>query len=251
MQHHTAGRGRRRNDGAPRPPSRTFLPAPGTTTEGGDRSVLDRLAEIGDNLFRRRQDSAHRLRVEWAPDSLSIVFHLTRARWHDGQRCASDVRHSPISPGSRVRSATALVTNIDSISVRDSPPRSRTQAAHARAVLRSRLPGLHRSRAHFGKHRRRSSGRPKSRDGASDRALPPRDWEPGRGFELVADTLNYVAGRTRPHRVFASPDLNSAVARFSGDADFETAPPREHREARGRQPPSAPSHPSLQYTYWR
>src|SRR5436190_2062679 len=89
--------------------------------------LYDRLAEIGDDLntvgdkgFKKQLAE----RWEWAPDSLSIGFHLDpRARWHDGQPVrASDVRYSfalmkdPAlgSPG------LPLISNIDSIAVRDS-----------------------------------------------------------------------------------------------------------------------------------
>jgi len=61
--------------------------------------LFDRLAEISDDLstvgdkgFRPQLAE----RWEWAPDSLSIVFHINpKARWHDGQPVrASDVRYS-------------------------------------------------------------------------------------------------------------------------------------------------------------
>src|SRR5215208_2300168 len=61
--------------------------------------LFDRLAEIGDDMntvgdkgFRKQLAE----RWEWAPDSLSIAFHLDpRARWHDGVPVrASDVRYS-------------------------------------------------------------------------------------------------------------------------------------------------------------
>ena len=89
--------------------------------------MYDRLAEIGDDLYTvgdkgfKPQLAA---RWEWAPDSLSIVFHLDpTARWHDGQPVrASDVRYSlNLIKDPAFGSPTApLVTNIDSISVRDS-----------------------------------------------------------------------------------------------------------------------------------
>ena len=89
--------------------------------------LYDRLAEIGDDLntvgdkgFRPQLAQ----RWEWAPDSLSIVFHLDpRARWHDGVPVrASDVRYSValIKDPQLGSPAQPLVTNIDSVAVRDS-----------------------------------------------------------------------------------------------------------------------------------
>src|SRR5215510_7227228 len=89
--------------------------------------VFDRLAEIkpelatiGDKGFTPRLAKSWK----WSADSLSIAFSLDpRARWHDGKPVlASDVRytfHTVTDPeiGSPI---AALVTNIDSISVRDS-----------------------------------------------------------------------------------------------------------------------------------
>jgi peptide/nickel transport system substrate-binding protein len=89
--------------------------------------LFDRLAEIGDDL-NSVGDKGFKPQLakswEWAPDSLSIVFHLDpRARWHDGQPVrASDVRYSLnlIKDPTFGSPAESLVGNIDSIAVRDS-----------------------------------------------------------------------------------------------------------------------------------
>ena len=89
--------------------------------------IFEPLADVGDSLnvfgdagfIPRLADS-----WTWAPDSMSIAFHLDpRARWHDGKPVrARDVQFtfrlttdtSLASPGA------PLLSNIDSVSVRDS-----------------------------------------------------------------------------------------------------------------------------------
>jgi len=89
--------------------------------------LYDRLAEIGDGLntvgdrgFKKQLAE----RWEWGPDSLSIAFHLDpRARWHDGVPVrASDVRYSFALMKDAALGAPGLplITNIDSVAVRDS-----------------------------------------------------------------------------------------------------------------------------------
>src|SRR5215467_7902034 len=89
--------------------------------------VFDRLAEI-DQSLNTVGDKAFSPRLAqqwtWAPDSLSIAFSLDpRARWHDGKPVtASDVRYSVsiIKDTAFASPEAALVTNIDSVHVRDS-----------------------------------------------------------------------------------------------------------------------------------
>ncbi|HEY2066923.1 MAG TPA: ABC transporter substrate-binding protein, partial [Gemmatimonadaceae bacterium] len=89
--------------------------------------LYDRLADISDDMntigdrgFRPQLAD----RWDWAPDSLSIAFHLNpRARWHDGQPVrASDVRYSVrlIKDPTLGSPTQALITNVDSVAVRDS-----------------------------------------------------------------------------------------------------------------------------------
>ena len=112
----------------PAEPATLLPPVVGMSIEKQISELLyDRLAAIGDDLhtvddkgFKKQLAE----RWEWAPDSLSIVLHIDpRARWHDGQPVrASDVRYSVAlmkdpalgSPGQ------PLITNIDSVAVRDS-----------------------------------------------------------------------------------------------------------------------------------
>lgn len=89
--------------------------------------IFERLADpdstlntIGDRDYRPRLADGWR----WAPDSLSIAFHLDpRARWQDGVPVtARDVRFSyRVFKDSAAGSIAApLLSNIDSVSVRDS-----------------------------------------------------------------------------------------------------------------------------------
>src|SRR5690242_5467656 len=104
---------------------------PGLVSSIGDREVTDllydRLADIGDDMntigdkgFKPQLAE----RWQWAPDSLSIAFHLNpKARWHDGQPVrASDVRYSFRTFADPKVGATVSseIANIDSVSTPDS-----------------------------------------------------------------------------------------------------------------------------------
>lgn len=106
-----------------------LLPPFTSTTQGAivADQIFERLADpdstvntIGDRDYRPRLAD----RWTWAPDSLSIAFHLDpRARWQDGVRVtARDVRFSfRVFKDSAAGSIAApLLSNIDSASVRDS-----------------------------------------------------------------------------------------------------------------------------------
>jgi peptide/nickel transport system substrate-binding protein len=216
----------------PAEPGTLLPPLAGLSVERQITDLLyDRLAEIGDDLntvgdkgFRKQLAD----RWEWAPDSLSVVFHLDpRARWHDGRPVrASDVRYSfalmrdPAlgSPG------LPLIANIDSVAVRDSLTaaayfKRRTpeqfydfvyQVVIVPEHILSNTPPAQMKTAEVG---RRGIGSGRFRLGT---------WVPGERLELVADTANY-RGRPKLDRIVytPSPDFNTAVTRFlAGDADF-------------------------------
>ena len=191
----------------------TLLPP--LVAAGIDREVtdllFDRLAEIGDELntvgdkgFKPQLAE----RWEWAPDSMSIAFHINpQARWHDGRPVrASDVRYSlnvvkdPALGSPRCRSST----NIDSVAVtRLAHRRGLVQAPHAGAVLRPRVPGRRSLPEHIlgntpaAQLKTAEVGAPRHRL----RALPPRaSGSPAQRIELVADTANY-RGRAKLDRV--------------------------------------------------
>ena len=193
--------------------------------------LYDRLAEIGDDLntvgdrgFRKQLAD----RWEWAPDSLSIVFFLNpRARWHDGRPVsASDVRYSVAlfkdpafgSPN------LPLITNIDSVAVRD----SLTAVAYFKRHTPEQFFDLVYQVLIVPQHvfSNTPAAQMKSaevaRRGIGSGRFRLARFEPGKRLELIADTTNY-RGRPKLDRIVyvPTPDFNTAVTRFlAGDADF-------------------------------
>jgi peptide/nickel transport system substrate-binding protein len=241
----------------------TLLPAlQGQSIEKVITDLLyDRLAEIGDDLntvadkgFRKQLAD----RWEWAPDSLSITFHLDpRARWHDGVPVrASDVRYSfalmkdPAlgSPG------LPLITNIDSVAVRDSltavayfkrhTPEQFYDFVYQVSIvpehILSNTPPAQMKTAEV------------SRRGIGSGRFRLARWEPGKRLELLADTANY-RGRAKLDRIVyvPTPDFNTAVTRFfAGDADFfEQLRPEHLAKIAGDTARRAIKYPSLGYAY--
>jgi peptide/nickel transport system substrate-binding protein len=193
--------------------------------------LYDRLADMPDNL-NTVGDVGYKPQLserwEWAPDSLSIAFHINpHAKWHDGQSVrASDVRYSVnlIKDPALGSIALPLITNIDSIAVRDSltavayfkrhTPEMFYDLVYQVVIVPEHIlgntPAGQLKDAAVG---RRGIGSGRFRLGA---------WEPGARIELLADTGNY-RGRAKLDRVVfsISPDFNAAATRFfSGDADF-------------------------------
>jgi peptide/nickel transport system substrate-binding protein len=223
--------------------------------------LFDRLAEIGDDL-NSVGDKGFKPQLakswEWAPDSLSIVFHLDpRARWHDGQPVrASDVRYSLnlIKDPTFGSPAASLVGNIDSIAVRD----SLTAVAYFKRHMPEQFFDLVYQTSIVPEHILGNTPPAQlktaevARRGIGSGRFRLAHWEPRNRFEIVADTLNY-RGRPKLDRiVFAwSPDFNAAVARFfSGDADFfELLRPEHVAQLAKDTARRALPYPSLQFTY--
>ena len=201
--------------------------------------LYDRLADIGDNLnsigdkgFKPQLAE----RWEWAADSLSITFHVNpHARWHDGLPVrASDVRYSVnlIKDPALGSPAAPLITNIDSVSVRDSA----TAVAFFKKHTPEQFYDLVYQVVILPEHVLGNTPAAKLKDaevgrrGIGSGRFRLAKWEPGAKIELVSDTANY-RGRAKLDRViFAiAPDFNGAVTRFfAGDADlFELLRP-EH-----------------------
>ena len=223
--------------------------------------LFDRLAEIGDGLNSigdkgfKPQLAA---RWEWAPDSLSIVFHLDpRARWHDGQPVrASDVRYSVSlikdpSFGSPMASSTM---NVDSVSVRD----SLTAVAYFKRHTPEQFFDLVYQVSIVPEHILGNTPPAQlktaevARRGIGSGRFRLAKWEQGKSLTLVADTLNY-RGRPKLDRIVysLSLDFNSAVARlFSGDADFfEQLRPENMAKLATDTSLRALPYPSLQHTF--
>jgi peptide/nickel transport system substrate-binding protein len=223
--------------------------------------LFDRLAEIGNELNSigdkgfKPQLAA---RWEWAPDSLSIVFHLDpHARWHDGQPVrASDVRYSLnlMKDPTFGSPSASLITNIDSISVRDSltavayfkrhTPEQFYDLAYQVSIVPEHILGnTPPAQLKTAEVARRGIG--------SGRFRLAR-FESGQLLELVADTVNY-RGRPKLDRIVfsKSPDFNAAVTRFlSGDADFFEQLRAEHiTKLASDTARHAVAYPSLQYAY--
>ncbi|MFL5617542.1 MAG: peptide ABC transporter substrate-binding protein [Gemmatimonadaceae bacterium] len=223
--------------------------------------IYDRLAEIGDDLntvgdrgFRKQLAE----RWEWAPDSLSIVLHLDpRARWHDGVPVrASDVRYSfaLMKDPALGSPALPLITNIDSVAVRDSltavayfkrhtPEQFYDLVYQVSIVPEHILSNTPPAQMKTAEVTRRAIGSGRFR---------LAKWEPGKRIELVADTANY-RGRPKLDRIVysPSPDFNAAVTRFfAGDADFFEQLRPEHLARIARDTARrAIVYPNLGYAY--
>ena len=219
----------------------TLLPPliAGITDRQATDLLYDRLADIGDDLNSvgdRGFKPQLAERWDWAPDSLSIAFHINpNARWHDGRPVrASDVRYSVnlIKDPALGSPAAPLITNIDSVSVRDSV----TAVAWFKKHTPEQFYDLVYQIAILPEHILGNTPAAKLKDaevgrrGIGSGRFRLAKWEPGAKIELVADTANY-RGRAKLDRViFAiAPDFNGAVTRFfAGDADlFENMRP-EH-----------------------
>jgi peptide/nickel transport system substrate-binding protein len=199
--------------------------------------VFDRLAEI-DQALTTVGDKAFTPRLArhwtWAPDSLSIAFEIDpRARWHDGKPVtAKDVQYSfRVFTDPRVGSPVApLLTNLDSVSVRDSltavvwfkkhTPEQFYDVAYQLIIMPEHVYGsipmdqLHAS--------------PATRTLVGSGRFRFNKWEPGVRIELVADTANY-RGRPKLDRVVLSRIDAPATGEtqiLTGQADFmEAIPP--------------------------
>lgn len=218
-----------------------LFPPTSTTLQGffALHQLFDRLAEpdstlniVGDAHYRPRLAT----RWEWAPDSLSIAFHLDpRARWHDGAPVtARDVRSTlRIYRDSAVGGpAISLLRNIDSVSVRDSltaviwfKHRSSQQffdATYQMRVLPSHLLDS------IAPSALRTSAFAHAPIGSGPYRFKKRT--PGVSVEFVADSTYYL-GRPSFRRVIllVTRDRAAALARVrAGEADFlEAASPAE------------------------
>jgi len=223
--------------------------------------LYDRLAEIGDDLntvgdkgFRKQLAE----RWEWAPDSLSIAFHLDpRARWHDGVPVrASDVRYSfaLMRDPALGSPSLPLISNIDSVAVRDSltavayfkrrTPEQFYDFVYQVQILPehilSNTPPAQMKTAEI------------ARRGVGSGRFRLAKWESGKQLELVADTANY-RGRPKLDRIVytKTPDYTTAITRFfAGDADFfEQLRPEHIAQVAKDTARRALPFPTLSYAY--
>jgi peptide/nickel transport system substrate-binding protein len=223
--------------------------------------LYDRLADIGDDLNTVGDRGFRKVLAEswqWAPDSLSITFRLNpAARWHDGRPVrASDVRFSVnlIRDPALGSPAAPLITNLDSVSVRDSltavvffkqrTPEQFYDLVYQVAIVPEHVLGntpvaqLKESEV--------------ARRGIGSGRFRLARWEPGKRVELIADTANY-RGRPKLDRIVytPAPDFNAAVTRFfAGDADFfEQLRPEHFAQIAKDTARRAERYATLQYAY--
>jgi len=182
--------------------------------------ILERLADpdrtlntIGDRTFRPRLADSWR----WAKDSLSIAFHVDpRARWQDGVPVtARDVRFSfrVFKDGAAGSITAPLLTNIDSVSVRDSMTavvwfHTRTPDEFYTATYSPRILPAHLLDT-IAPARWRTSAFGRAPVGSGPYRFAR--WAPGTSIELVADTM-YRAGRPTFDRILFTITRDPAVA---------------------------------------
>jgi peptide/nickel transport system substrate-binding protein len=192
--------------------------------------VYDRLAEIGDSLstvgdvgFKPRLAKSW----TWAPDSLSIAFHLdSTAKWHDGV----PVRSADVKSTYRVYTDSAsgspfgvTLASIDSVSTPDSMTavfwfRKRSPLQFFDAVYNMSILPDHLLKDTKGAALRTSS---LARNPVGTGRFRFVSWTPGSALQLAADTSNYL-GRPHLDRVIMTiaPDFNTALTRLvGGEAD--------------------------------
>ena len=199
------------------------------------RSIVDQLyghlADIGNDLNTVGDKGfiPHLAeRWEWAPDSLSIAFHINpRARWHDGKPVtARDVAFSySLYTDPKVGSSTAgLLSSVDSVTVRDS--------LTAVAWYGRRTPKqffdfvfqlvIHPEHLLASADRAALRSHPLSSSPVGTGRFRFVRWTRGSAVEVIADTTNF-RGRAKLDRVIwtVAPDMATGVTRLlSGEADF-------------------------------
>ena len=223
--------------------------------------LYDRLADIGQDLNTVGDKGFTPVlaeRWEWSADSLSIAFHINpHAKWHDGQPVrANDVKFSVnlIKDPALGSPALPLISNIDSISVRD----SLTAVAYFKKRVPDQFYDLVYQVSILPEHILANTPVAQlktaevGRRGIGSGRFRLAKWEAGARVELVADTLNY-RGRPKLDRVVFSiaPDFNAAVTRFfAGDADlFENLRAEQVTRLNGDTARRALRLPSLGYNY--
>ncbi|HEY0243628.1 MAG TPA: peptide ABC transporter substrate-binding protein [Gemmatimonadaceae bacterium] len=211
----------------------TLFPPLASTTTGqmiGDL-VYDRLAEIGDSL-NTVGDYGFQPRLaktwDWAPDSLSIAFHIDAgARWHDGRPVrASDVAFTYRMYADSVNGSpfSTALESIDSVTASDSltatvwfgekSPMQFYDAVHTMLILPAHIIGSARGTA--------LRDPSIARNPVGSGRFRFVKWNAAQSIELASDTANY-RGRANLDRVILTiaPDFNTALTRLlGGEADL-------------------------------
>jgi len=223
--------------------------------------MYDHLAEMGNEL-NTVGDKGFIPRLarswDWAPDSLSIAFHIDpRAHWQDGRPVtAKDVAFTySVYIDPKVGSSTApLLSSIDSVTVRDSAtavvwyrrrsPEQFFDAVYQLIIMPEHLLGSA-DRAALRTHAL-------STQPLGNGRFRFVRWDKGSTIELVADTTAY-RGRAKLDRVIysVSPDFTAGVTKLlSGEADYFEVLRPEHIVELQKNPSLKPvPYPSLQYGF--
>ena len=223
--------------------------------------IFDNLADIGPGL-NTVADAGFTPRLadrwSWAPDSLSVSFHIDpKARWHDGKPVsAEDVRYTfqLVKDTSFASPLAGNLDNVDSVSVVDS--------LTARVWFRQRTPDAFFKAASpveiLPSHLLKQTPPASLREGSFARAPVGSGrfrfggWERGARIVLVADSSNY-RGRPKADRVIwmIAADYPAAAVRFlGGSADFlDNVRPEAVAEVRAKGGDVIVSPGSLDYGY--
>ncbi|MDQ6887408.1 MAG: peptide ABC transporter substrate-binding protein [Gemmatimonadota bacterium] len=223
--------------------------------------LFDRLADLGDSINTLGDRGFVPVLADswrWAPDSLSLSFHLNpRARWHDGKPVrARDVVftygvHVDPAVGSPVAS---LLGNIDSVRARDSLTaifyfKRRTPEQFFDATYQLRIMPEHSFTGVAGGALKTA---PATRTPIGSGRFRFARWVAGQRVEIVADTANY-RGRAHLDRVIWSvvPDPTTELTKLlAGEADFvEYIPPPQLPRLAGQPRVRPLPYPSLDYSF--
>jgi len=222
--------------------------------------VFDRLALIGadQSTFGDKGFTPQLAKNwTWSPDSMSIAFGIDpKARWHDGKPVtAADVKYSfrAFTDPKAASPVAPLLTNIDSVSVRDSSTavfffKKRTPEQFYDVAFQLYIVPEHvYGKVPFDSLRTSQVTRTPIGSGRFRFA----SWKPDVQMELLADVDNY-RGRPKLDRIILAPaDPNTGKTQvLTGQADFIQAFPIDHKsELDSSAVARGIAAPSNQYTF--
>lgn len=245
----------------PADPVDVFPPYTGDQSGAAVRDlVFDRLAQIGPDLSTLGDKGFTPQLANswtWSPDSMSIAFSIDpKARWHDGKSVtAADVKYSfrAFTDPKAASPVAPLLTNIDSVSVRDSStavfffkkhlPEQFYDVAYQLYIVPEHVYG----KVPFDSLRTSEITRTPIGSGRFRFV----SWKPDVQMELIADTANY-RGRPKLDRLILAPadPGTGATQLLTGQADFIQAFPIDRRlELDSSKVSRSIASPTQQYTF--